>query len=50
MNLKLSVKLIVDALMSLCLLLLMGYQLWGDFAHEWIGTGMFVLFITHIMR
>lgn len=47
MNLKLSVKLIVDALMSLCLFLLMGYQLWGDFAHEWIGTGMFVLFITH---
>ena len=47
MNLKLSVKLIVDAMMSLCLFLLMGYQLWGDSAHEWIGTGMFVLFIAH---
>lgn len=47
MNLKLSVKLIVDALMSLCLFLLMGYQLWGDFVHEWIGTWMFLLFIAH---
>lgn len=47
MNLKLSVKLIADALMSLCLFLLMGYQLWGDSAHEWIGTGMFVLFTAH---
>lgn len=47
MNLKLSVKLIVGALMSLCLFLLMGYQLWGDFVHEWIGTWMFLLFIAH---
>ena len=40
MNLKLSVKLIVDAMMSLCLFLLMGYQLWGEAAHEWVGAGM----------
>lgn len=33
--------------MTAALLLLMGYQLWGEAAHEWIGTGMFVLFILH---
>lgn len=44
---KLAVKLSVDVLMTLSLLLLMGYQFWGDTAHEWVGAGMFVLFIAH---
>lgn len=37
----------VDALMTLALLFLMGYQFWGDVAHEWVGAGMFVLFLIH---
>lgn len=33
--------------MTIALLFLMGYQFWGEAAHEWIGAGMFVLFIGH---
>lgn len=40
-------KIIVDMLMTLLLLFLMGYQLWGEVAHEWAGAGMLVLFLTH---
>ena len=25
----------------------MGYQFWGEAAHEWIGAGMFLLFVAH---
>lgn len=41
------IKLCADALMTAALLFLMGYQFWGETAHEWVGTGMFVLFILH---
>lgn len=41
------VKLSVDALMLILLLALMGYHLWGEVAHEWIGAGMFLLFLLH---
>ena len=44
---KSKIKLAVDLLMTLVLLFLMGYQLWGDTAHEWAGAGMLVLFIGH---
>ena len=40
-------KAAVDILMTLGLLFLMGYQFWGDVAHEWVGAGMFLLFILH---
>lgn len=40
-------KLSVDVLMTAALAVLMGYQFWGETAHEWVGTGMFLLFITH---
>src|SRR5699024_5019488 len=33
--------------MTLALLFLMGYQFWGNVAHEWVGAGMFLLFILH---
>ena len=33
--------------MTLALLFLMGYQFWQDAAHEWVGAGMFLLFILH---
>lgn len=41
------IKLAVDVFMTIALLFLMGYQFWGEVPHEWIGTGMFILFITH---
>lgn len=44
---KAAFKIVVDILMTLGLLFLMGYQFWGDVAHEWAGAGMFALFIAH---
>ena len=44
---KQIVKISLDAAMTLALLFLMGYQFWGDTAHEWVGAGMFALFILH---
>ena len=42
-----KVKLAVDAAMTVALLLLMAYGLVGEVAHEWLGMGMFILFLTH---
>ena len=47
MKSKTVIKLAADVLMTLALLFLMGYQFWGEAAHEWIGAGMFLLFILH---
>ena len=44
---KAVIKIIIDGLMTLVLLFLMGYPLWGDIAHEWVGTLMMLLFIAH---
>ena len=44
---KAAFKIVIDMLMTLGLLFLMGYQFWGDVAHEWAGAGMFLLFIAH---
>lgn len=44
---KVIVKISVDVLMTLALLFLMGYHLWGETLHEWVGVGMFILFIVH---
>jgi hypothetical protein len=44
---KAILKLAVDVVMTLALLFLMGYQFWGEAPHEWVGAGMFVLFIAH---
>lgn len=40
-------KIVLDVLMTLALLFLMGYQFWGEAPHEWVGAGMFVLFLIH---
>lgn len=37
----------VDLFMTAALLFLMGYQFWGDVAHEWAGTLMVALFVVH---
>lgn len=47
MNTKQRTKITADALMTVALLLLMPYGLVGEAAHEWIGAGMFLLFILH---
>lgn len=44
---KMIVKLCVDIGMTFILLLLMTYELVGQAAHEWLGIGMFVLFVVH---
>lgn len=40
-------KIVTDVLMTVILLLLMAYSLVGETAHEWLGIGMFALFILH---
>ena len=47
MNINPRMRRLTDILMTLALLFLMGYQLWGEAAHEWVGTAMGVLFIVH---
>lgn len=44
---KSKIKMLIDFLMTVLLLLLMSYQITGQELHEWIGAGMFVLFVTH---
>ena len=44
---KQAVKICVDAVMTVGMLFLMGYHLWGDTAHEWVGAGLFILFVLH---
>ena len=41
------IRRIVDAAMTVLLLLLMAYQVTGEALHEWIGMGMTVLVIGH---
>lgn len=42
-----KIKIIIDILMTIALMFLTGYQFWGEAAHEWVGAGMFALFIAH---
>lgn len=47
MKRKQKLKIGVDILMTAALLLLMPFEMVGGAAHEWIGMGMFVLFVLH---
>lgn len=49
MRTKMILKQVTDIAMTILLLLLMAYSLIGEEAHEWIGIGMFVLFVIHHM-
>lgn len=40
-------QLLLDVAMTALLLLLMAYSLIGETAHEWLGTAMAVLFLSH---
>lgn len=44
---KQIIKILTDIFMTAVLLLLMAYSLVGEAVHEWLGIGMFVLFILH---
>lgn len=47
MSKKLICKIIVDILMLATMPVLMAYMLAGEVLHEWLGTGILVLFILH---
>lgn len=47
MSKKLVCKIIVDVLMLAVMPVLMAYMLAGEVLHEWIGTGILILFILH---
>lgn len=47
MKSKMIAKICVDIGMTIALLFLMTYELIGQAAHEWLGIGIFVLFILH---
>ena len=47
MKQKAILKIIIDIGMTVMLLFLMTYELIGDAVHEWLGLGMFALFIAH---
>lgn len=44
---KSMIKIVIDLVMSVLLPVLMAFILTGQKAHEWIGSAMFVMFITH---
>lgn len=44
---KKKIKMLVDLFMTILLFFLMARQLTGDAAHEWLGAGMFLLWIAH---
>lgn len=44
---KMIIKISMDFVMTMLLLLLMAKQLTGEAAHEWMGVGMFILWIVH---
>ena len=46
-SIKSTIKPVGDIFMTVLLLFLMGYQFWGETAHEWAGTLMLLLFIAH---
>ncbi len=43
---KAVIKLAVDIVMTLALLFLMGYHLWGEILHEWVQECCFFLLLT----
>ena len=47
MKAELKIKITVDIAMTIALILLMGYIITGDLAHEIIGTVMIILWIVH---
>ena len=40
-------KIILDIIMTILLIVVMGYHLWSNFVHEWLGVILCLLFIWH---
>lgn len=47
MKTKAKIKIMIDIFMTIGLLFVSGYQFWEEATHEWVGAGMFMLFIAH---
>lgn len=47
MTSKRKFQIVIDLMMTALLPLLMAYQLIGEAVHEWLGIGMFLLFLCH---
>lgn len=47
MRAKQILKIAVDVAMTIALLLFMAYELIRQAAHEWLGIGIFTLFVLH---
>lgn len=47
MKLKQKMKITIDMLMAALLVVLMAYPVTGQIVHEWVGAGMFLLFLAH---
>ena len=47
---KMMIKTGLDLVMTILLLVLLARQLTGDSVHEWLGAGMFLLWILHILN
>lgn len=47
MSRKLICKIIIDILMLMAMPILMAYMFAGEVLHEWLGIGIFVLFVLH---
>lgn len=47
MHYKIIIKRVIDIIMTVLLLFLMGYQFFGDRAHEYAGAALFLCFIVH---
>lgn len=47
MKKQLICKIMIDLAMTVLLLFLMARQITGDVAHEWLGAGVFALWIVH---
>ena len=48
MRLNMVFRMGIDLLMTISLIFLMAYQVTGEKGHEWLGTGMILLFLIHI--
>ena len=44
---KQKAKITIDVLMTALLVVLMAYPVTGQAVHEWVGAGMFLLFLAH---
>jgi hypothetical protein len=47
MTVRLTVRLIIDFVMTILILFALSYRIIGDASHEWIGVAVCAVCITH---